>query len=53
MHVDDDSVRHRAQRTGFQLRVDRGKRIVQRVHEHPAQQVDHQDPLAVRQVEQL
>ena len=53
VHVDDDGVGHRAQRAGLQLAVDRGEGIVQRVHVHAAQQVDHQDPLAALGLEQL
>ncbi len=53
VHVDDHRVGDLAQRAGVQLAIDRGEGIVERVHVHPAQQVDHQHPLAALGLEQL
>ena len=47
MHVDDDRVCALAERTGGELALDRGERIVERVHEDAAHHVDDEHALAV------
>ena len=47
MHVDDDGVGGGLERTGREFVLDRGKRIVERVHEDAAHGVDDQRALAV------
>ena len=47
MHVDDDGVGVRAERTGGEFALDRGERIVERVHEDAAHGVDDERALAV------
>ena len=47
MDVDHDRVGRALQRTGGQLALGRRERIVERIHEHAAHQVDHQHARAV------
>ena len=47
MHVDDDGVGVAAERAGGEFALDRGERIVERVHEDAAHGVDHQHARAV------
>ena len=47
MDVDDHRVGLLAERAGGELAVDRGEGIVERVHEHPAHDVDDEHPRPV------
>ena len=47
MHVEDDGVGARFERAGGKLALDRGERIVERVHEDAAHGVDDERALAV------
>ena len=42
MHVDDDGVGPLAERAGVELALDGGEGIVERGHQHPPHDVDHQ-----------
>ncbi len=52
MHVDDDRIRAALERTGCQLAVRRRERIVERIHEDAAHQVDQQQARAISSLEQ-
>ena len=52
MHVEDDGVGAGFERAGGELALDRGERIVERVHEDAAHGVDDQRALAVLGVDQ-
>jgi hypothetical protein len=50
--IDDDGVAHGPERAALQLGVDGGEGVVQRVHVHAAERVDHQHALALGRVEE-
>ena len=52
MHVEHDGVGAGLERAGGEFALDRGERIVERVHEDAAHGVDHQRALAVLGVDQ-
>ena len=47
VNVEDDGVGGEAERTGGQFLLDRGERIVQRIHEDAAHDAHHQHALAL------
>ena len=52
MDVDDDRVGVALERAGGKLALDRGERIVERIHEDAAHDIDHQHARAVLGVDQ-
>ncbi len=52
MHVDEDDVGSFAQGTGGELRIHRGKRIVERIHESAAHRIDDENARARAGVEE-
>ena len=52
VEIHDDGVAGLAQRAGVELARHRGKRIVQRIHEHPTHRIDDQRALAVLGIDQ-
>src|SRR6266478_498236 len=52
VNVDDDRVGRLLQRTGSKLALNRGERIVERIHEDAAHRIDHKRPRAVLGLDQ-
>ena len=53
VHVHDDRIRHLPERAGIELPVDRQEGIVERVHVEAAHDVDDEDALAGRRIDEV
>ena len=53
VHIDQDEMRRAAERILGELRIDGAERIVERIHEQPAHDIDDDDLLAARRLKQV